>query len=186
MKNPANKLIEIYSQNLSYCDPDLKNAFHSEAKKVLRKLAKLMGLTSADYDLRSNKAGIAVSGEITLHTSNLYLQVEKTCMGDDAAIMMRSCKGRKDFVGGMNHFAPISALEDLEQFAIYLEGIARNQVCGMHWDPLQVRFDVANIRANKIISPELERVRDRFEDNEIPIEVFEQAINNAERVRSAA
>jgi hypothetical protein len=86
----------------------------------------------------------------------------------------------------MNHFAPIEAFADLEQLAIYLEGVGRNQVCGMFWNSEQVRIDVAHIRANKVISPELERVRDRFENNEISLDEFEHAIHIAERMKSAA
>ncbi len=100
--------------------------------------------------------------------------------------MLRSCKGRKDYTGGMNHFAPISALQNLELFALYAECVASNMACGMYWDLEQVRYDVAHYRANRVISPELERVRDRFEDGELPIEVFEQAITMAERTRAAA
>jgi hypothetical protein len=186
MKNPAAKLIALYNSDLSYCEPALKDDFHREGKKVLRRLAACMGLRPSEYDVRSNKAGIAVSGEITLHTDSIYLQLEQSVMGDDAALLMRSCKGRKDYVGGMNHFAPIDALADLEQLAVYLEGVGRNQVCGMFWNSEQVRIDVAHIRANKVISPELERVRDRFENDEVSLDVFEHAIHNAERMKSAA
>jgi hypothetical protein len=177
MKNPATKLIELYGNDLSYCDPSLKDAFHREGKKVLRRLTAC---------IRSNKAGIAVSGEITLHTDSIYLQLEQSVMGDDAALLMRSCKGRKDYVGGMNHFAPIDALVDLEQLTVYLEGVGSNQVCGMFWNVEQVRIDVAHIRANKVISPELEQVRDRFENDEISLTVFEHAIHNTERMKSVA
>jgi hypothetical protein len=186
MKNPAANLIELYSSDLSYCEPSLKDSFHHEGKKVFRRLAACMGLRASEYDIRSNKAGIAVSGEITLHTDRIYLQLEQSVMGDDAALLMRSCKGRKDYVGGMNHFAPIDALADLEQLAVYLDGVSRDQVCGMYWNAEQVRFDVAHIRANKVISPELERVRNRFENGEISLDVFEHAIHNAERIKSAA
>jgi hypothetical protein len=56
----------------------------------------------------------------------------------------------------------------------------------MCWVPDQVRIDIAQIRANRVISPELEHVRERFEDGDLTIEVFEQAIENAERMRVAA
>jgi hypothetical protein len=186
MQNPAAKLIEIYASDLSYCDPYLKDDFHRKGKKVFRRVAVCMGLRPGEYNVRSNKAGVAVSGEIILHTDSVYLQLEQSILGDDSALLMRSCKGRNDYVGGMNHFAPIDALSDLEQLAIYLEGVSRKQVCGMFWNSEQVRIDVAHIRANKVISPVLERVRDRFENDDIPIEVFEHAIRNAERMKSAA
>ena len=184
--HPASRLIEIFVHSLSYCDPGLKKAFHREGKKVLRKLAALMGLKKGEYDVRSNMGGIAVSGEVTLHTDRLYVQIDQTIMGPQSVILMRTCDGRKDYTGGMNHFAPITALTDLDRFALYLEGLANNMVCGMCWVPDQVRIDIAHIRANKVISPELERVRERFEDGDLSIEVFEQAIEHTERMRAAA
>lgn len=183
---PASRLIEIFNHSLSYCDPDLKKAFHREGKKVLRKLTALMGLKKGEFDVRSNMAGIACSGEVTLHSERLYMQINQTIMGPQSAILMRSCEGRKDYTGGMNHFAPITALADLEDFALYLEGIASNSVCGMCWVSDQVRIDIAHVRANRVISPELQHVRERFEDGDLTIEVFEQAIENAERMRAAA
>ncbi|MEW8139537.1 MAG: hypothetical protein AB2761_20940 [Candidatus Thiodiazotropha endolucinida] len=186
MKFSVIKLITIITQDLSYCDPALKDAFHQEGKKVFRHLAKLMGIKPDDYDVRSNKAGIAVSGEVTLHTASVYVQLSQPVVDGEHVLLMRSCQGRDDYTGGMNHFAPAEALQDLNRLAVYLEGVSRNQVCGMYWNPDQVRIDVAHIRANKIISPELERVRDRFEADEIPIEAFEYAIESAERRRMAA
>ena len=183
---PAQRLIEIFDRSLSYCEPELKRAFHREGKKVLRRLAALLGLQRGEFDVRSNRGGIAVSGEVILHSERLYVQIDQTIMGPQSVIMMRTCNGRKDYTGGMNHFAPITALADLEVFALYLDGLAQNMVCGMCWVPEQVRIDLAQIRANRVISPELERVRDRFENNEVSIEVFEQAIENAERMRVAA
>jgi hypothetical protein len=185
MKNPAAKLIEIFSSDLSNCDPLFKEAFHWEGRKVFRRLASHMGLLPREYDVRSNKGGIAVSGEIILHTDRVYLHLSQG-MGPELSLMMRSCDGRKDYIGGKNHFAPIDVLADFERMAIYLEGVGRNQVSGMFWNDEQVRIDIAHIRANKVISPELERVRDRFQNDEISIDVFEHAIHNAERIRSAA
>lgn len=49
-------------------DPAAKRLFHSRARSQLRCLATALGLPPGSYDLRSNPAGIAVSGEITLHT----------------------------------------------------------------------------------------------------------------------
>jgi hypothetical protein len=183
---PASRLIHILGQDLSYCDPSLKQAFHQEGRKVLRRIARLMGLQKGQYEVRSNLAGIAVSGEVTLHTDQVYVQIAQPSMGESFAILLRSCKGRMDYTGGMNHFAPIAALQNLEQFAHYVECVAHNQACGMVWNPKQIRCDVAHFRANRVINPELERVRERFEAGELTIEVFEQAITMAERNRAAA
>jgi hypothetical protein len=56
-------------------DPETKRLFHCHAQRQLKALAKALGLTGDQYDLRSNEAGPAVSGEITLHADWLYVQV---------------------------------------------------------------------------------------------------------------
>ncbi len=87
-------------------DPGAKRLFHSRARSQLRRLATALGLRPGSYDLRSNPAGIAVSGEITLHTDRLYVQASQSAMGNGSGILFRTCKGRKDYVGGPNNFAP--------------------------------------------------------------------------------
>ena len=81
-----------------------KNKFHSLARRRLRQVANALGLTSKDYDLRTNKAGIAVSGETTLHTDTLYIQISAGFSGL-GEVMFRACDGRKDYSGRANHFA---------------------------------------------------------------------------------
>lgn len=94
-----------------------KATFHVECKKALRNLAKAMGLDKWQYDLSVNKGGIAVSGEVTLHTEKVYVQVSEPLAGSGSEILFRSCNGRKDYSGGQNRFAPVEALESLENFA---------------------------------------------------------------------
>lgn len=106
----AAKLANIMRQDLGY-NEDGKAAFHKEAKAVLRKVAKALKLAPSDYDLRSNKGGIAVSGEVTLHTDKLYITVEQSC-GGGPAVMYRTCEGRKDYTGGPNNWASASDLLD--------------------------------------------------------------------------
>lgn len=95
-----------------------KEKFHSLARRKLRRLANALGLSAKDYDLRSNKAGPAVSGEITLHTDTFYCQVSDGCMGRGREILFRKCDGRRDYSGGQNHFADIAELDDPEEFAM--------------------------------------------------------------------
>lgn len=90
-------------------DDAQKGAFHRRAKKQLKALAALLRWSPRSFDLRSNPAGPAVSGEITLHGDRVYVQVSQGPLG----ILIRSCKGRKDFVGGPNSFAPLDLLDDL-------------------------------------------------------------------------
>ena len=97
-------------------DDVAKRRFHSRARSQLRRVAAALGLQPGSYDLRSNLAGSAVSGEITLHGDRLYVQVSQSAMGHDGGILFRTCKGRKDYCGGPNNFASLDLLnrpEDL-------------------------------------------------------------------------
>lgn len=100
-----------WNRSASY-DAAQKEAFHREARKQLKKLAQELGFASGSYDLRSNKAGIASSGEVTLHHDDLYVQASQSTMGNDKGILIRTCENRKDYTGGSNHFAPLSWLSD--------------------------------------------------------------------------
>jgi hypothetical protein len=98
-------------------DPYAKEAFHRSAKRQLRLVADALGLQPQSYDLRSNKAGIAVSGEITLHADRVYVQVSQSAMGYDSGILVRMCQGRKDYVGGPNQFASLDLLNRPDDLA---------------------------------------------------------------------
>lgn len=98
-------------------DPARKAAFHREARRQLKALARQLGWLDSSYDLRSNPAGIAVSGEITLHHDHIYISVSQCRPGADTGILIRSCKSRKDFVGSPNIFAPLALLDDVREFA---------------------------------------------------------------------
>lgn len=89
-----------------------KAAFHRAASNRLKLLAAQLDWPKADFDLRSNKAGIAVSGEIALHHERVYISVSQSCMGAQSGILIRTCKGRRDYTGGRNHFAALTLLDD--------------------------------------------------------------------------
>ena len=93
-----------------------KQKYHSLARRKLRKLANLMGLTAKDYRLSTNKAGPAVCGETTLHTDKLYIQVSQSSVGRGMDILYRRCNGRKDYTGAGNRFAPAKRLDDVIDF----------------------------------------------------------------------
>lgn len=84
-----------------------KDRFHTVYKKRLREIATALGLSKEEYDLRSNKAGPAILGEVTLHTNKLYLQVGGL---DESQVMYRSVSGRKDYTGGTNHWMSLESL----------------------------------------------------------------------------
>jgi hypothetical protein len=81
-------------------DPEVKQRFHTAARARLRRLATTLGFPSGSFDLRSNPGGIAVSGEITLHHDDVYIQVCQPATGADSGILIRTCQGRRDYTGG--------------------------------------------------------------------------------------
>jgi hypothetical protein len=91
-------------------DPEAKRRFHTHARRRLLKLAAAIGFAPCAYDLRANAGGIAVSGEITLHSDRLYVQASQPATGSDTGILFRTCEGRCDYVGGRNHFASLDLL----------------------------------------------------------------------------
>lgn len=94
-------------------DAQHKQLFHRHARARLKALALELRFPPGSYDLRSNAGGIAVSGEITLHHDAIYIQVCQPATGWDSGIMIRSCKGRRDYTGGANNFVPLRMLDDL-------------------------------------------------------------------------
>ncbi len=109
-----------WAKNCAY-DEKQKSAFHREARSRLKVLAEVLGLPDGSYDLRSNKGGIAVSGEVTLHAEHVYIQASQPVAGSPATgLLIRACEGRRDFTGGRNHFASLMALDSPKTLAAYV------------------------------------------------------------------
>lgn len=98
-------------------DESRKKSFHRIARRQLKALAAYCGLAPSSYDLRSNMGGIAVSGDTTLHHEEVYISVSQDRIGGSCGILIRSCKGRKDYAGGPNHFARLDLLDDIPHLA---------------------------------------------------------------------
>jgi hypothetical protein len=96
-----------------------KRQFLRDAAAILRDLAGRMGLEKGDYDLRTNKAGVAVSGEVTLHSDGLYVQFGQSLIGPK--FLFRGCRGRKDYTGLQNRWMSWSFLADLDEAAAELK-----------------------------------------------------------------
>src|SRR6202040_1639503 len=105
-----------FRKRVAYED-DAKRAFHSKARRQLKLLAEALRLEPANYDLRSNKAGPAVSGEITLHADHLYVQACQPATGHDSGVLFRTCRGRQDYHGGPNNFASLDCLNRPKELA---------------------------------------------------------------------
>lgn len=98
-------------------EPERKRLFHTTARARLRKLAAELQLPAGSFDLRSTQGGIAVSGEITLHHERFYVQISQPAIRSDTGILIRTCRGRRDYTGEANHFAPLSLLDDIPTLA---------------------------------------------------------------------
>jgi hypothetical protein len=108
-------------------DEERKLQFHRIARRQLALLANTLDLPSGSFDLRSNKAGIAVSGEVTLHGERIYVQASQPFGGFDTGILIRTCKGRKDYVGGPNNFASLDLLHEPEKLARMVQTVMHGE-----------------------------------------------------------
>ncbi|MDQ6436279.1 hypothetical protein RB623_19650 [Mesorhizobium sp. LHD-90] len=111
-----------WNRSCSY-DGEQKRRFHTMARSRLKKLAAELALPPGSYDLRSNKAGIAVSGEVTLHLDRAYIQVSQFGLSSGHGILIRTCKGRTDYTGGPNHFVALTMLDDIPALAAAVRAI---------------------------------------------------------------
>jgi hypothetical protein len=117
--NRANTLGDLAARHIdaySNTGAARKEKYHSLARRKLRKVANLLGLTAKDYRLSTNRGGIAVCGETTLHMDKLYIQVSQSAIGPGREILFRNCDGRTDYCGKQNHFVPARRLDDVADF----------------------------------------------------------------------
>jgi len=90
-----------------------KKAFHHDGRAFLKQLAESLGLTEGTYEIRITRGGVGTSGEVTLHTDRLYVRLVESwsCTGaGGVGILYRSCRSRKDYIGGANHWELIRNL----------------------------------------------------------------------------
>lgn len=104
------KLAEMFESGKSN-KGNFKDTFHRTGKKALKEIAELLGLSDGTFDIRSNKGGDGVIGEVTLHADSIYIQF---CDINRNSFFFRSCKGRKDYGGGTNNWTSYSSLKNPE------------------------------------------------------------------------
>jgi hypothetical protein len=107
-----NRLIQVAQTPVSYNEA-AKKEFLRLCRQTAVRIATEMGLGEDDYEVRVNKAGIAVSGEVTLHTDRHYVQFSQFYGSPGTGFLVRSCKGRKDYTGGQNHYVKWENLRDM-------------------------------------------------------------------------
>lgn len=110
-------LLEVLARRGVGYDAEAKAAFHSEGRKAMKRLAASLDLARGDHEVRVCAGGIAVSGEIILHSDNIYIQLSLGCMGPGREVMFRRVSGRRDYTGGPNHWASLAEFLDHERFA---------------------------------------------------------------------
>ncbi|KUM25615.1 hypothetical protein AU467_25605 [Mesorhizobium loti] len=111
-----------WMKSCSY-DEAQKRRFHATARSRLKQLAAELRLPHGSFEIRSNKGGVAVSGEVTLHHDRAYIQVGQFGLSSGHGILIRTCKGRRDYTGGANHFVALGMLDDIPALAAAVRAI---------------------------------------------------------------
>lgn len=104
----------------------VKMIMHRDGLGLMRGIAALLQLREGTYEVRSNRGGIAVSGEVTLHHERVYVWLQESCVGGRGLqIIYRTCEGRGDYSGGMNQRVYVRELLDDEVLGRFLLRVAR-------------------------------------------------------------
>lgn len=105
-----------------------KAQFKKESMALLRKVVKILELAKGTYDLRYNPAGIACSGDATLHAGNFYVSFNLDICN---WVLVRTCKGRKDYTGGPNWQYSFSRLADYgaDGLAKFIKKVLKENEC---------------------------------------------------------
>lgn len=111
-----------WTKSCSYDDAQ-KRRFHATARSRLKQLAAELHLPPGTFEIRSNRGGIAVSGEVTLHHDRAYVQVGQFGLSSGHGILIRTCEDRRDYTGGANHFAALTLLDDIPALAATVHAI---------------------------------------------------------------
>ena len=98
-------------------DEPAKRLFHAEGRRAMRRLADALGLDEGTFDIRSAKGGPAVSGEVTLHGTDIWVQLSLGIFGPDREVCFRKVCGRHDHLGDRNMWASVRELMEPERFA---------------------------------------------------------------------
>ena len=103
-------IVALLAEDLGY-DSVRKHALHAEAVRLLRQLGKALSLPRTEFEVRWNEGEIAVSGEASLYTDRVWVQVCQSVyrLGD---VMFRATTERGSCGHGQNHWARATQLAD--------------------------------------------------------------------------
>jgi len=130
---PVSNVIEVPEELLSLRgingysveNAQRKDQFHRLGTVLLRSLADALGLSPDQYALRSNRGGMAVSGEVTLHADDIYIQLAEFAGTAGVKMLFRSCNHREDYCGHQNHYSSLTVLSLPEHGANVIARIRR-------------------------------------------------------------
>ncbi len=113
----------VLSHSFSY-NYFCKELFLREARSFLRRLAKDLRLAPDSFEIRTNRGGIAGSGEVILHHDHVYIFVDEGVnFGQGKAFYWRTCEDRKDFTGGTNRWVTFAELATTAGYDRFLGAI---------------------------------------------------------------
>ncbi len=143
-----NELLSLWNdRSLSYIEPQsIKAQALRKGISVLRSFATdFLGLKKEHFDVRKNEGGIAVSGEVTLHTQPLpdhqygiYIQLSQGwSLPIEGRLLIRSCKHAKDYTGGQNNHCTLTEFfrseEDVERLRDFVRKLCVKHDLSKAW-----------------------------------------------------
>ena len=121
-QNNMRRLCDLLGRDLGYLHGEreggpngAKKTFLHVGKAFLRALAKDLGLR--DAVVKSNAAGIAVSGECSLYgmweESGIYICLSQFAAAGENVLLYRTIRNLKDYRGGYNNWIGLGELETM-------------------------------------------------------------------------
>lgn len=122
-KFSVGKFINIATTPVAYNEA-AKREFLRTGRQMAMMLAAKLGLNEDQYEIRVNKGGIAVSGEVTLHTDTHYIQFCQSSGVLEKGFLVRACNGRKDYTGSRNYFVNWEDLRNLDKVCEFIRSLS--------------------------------------------------------------
>lgn len=106
--------------------PQNKSVFLHNTARLAERIAQDLELAPGSYDIRTNRGGIAVSGDVHLQSNSLYVSFTADSEFCGAKrFMFRRCRSRKDYVGLQNRWVDWMDLATAGGYNAALEDMRR-------------------------------------------------------------
>jgi hypothetical protein len=102
--------IDLILDRFEGYDEPAKKQFIRNARTFLKRYAvEVLKLKEQGigYEVRVNKAGIAVTGEVTLHADDIYIQISGSALKHLGHVLYRRCDSRTDYTGHRNFYMTV-------------------------------------------------------------------------------